>query len=160
MRPIILLLALLLSACGSAPDSGPPPSPAAATPATSDGGTATDTAVPALPPLGEVRLLEVTLGRELDGEQRVRSAQSVFAASDPLHLSVVVGAPETALQLSARWLSGDGRLLAEDRGELAAGQPAVVTFSLTRSEPWPPGDYRVELAVNGQPVDHRAFRID
>ena len=93
--PTAMLICLLLAACGDD----------AATPAANDDRAQanTDAAVaaaggpaseepeePALPPLptGDFRIASVTLGRDVDGEGRVREPLETFGTSDRIHASI------------------------------------------------------------------------
>lgn len=156
MNPALQLGACLLAVALVAGCSRetPPSTGAASTTA------AADTApLPTLAPIGDYRLLEVHLGRTVDAEGRVSEALDAFAPADTLHLSVVGSATSTALTLSVRWLDAAGTVIATSEQALPAGQASVASFQLKHPAGWPSGNYRVELAVNGQAIDHRAYVI-
>lgn len=157
-----LLLCLGLAACGGDDDA-----PAADNSATAEASTqaaiAAAEAGPAeLPPLptGDYRIVSVTLGKAVDAEGQVREAQEVFAPADKIHAAVVSVGNSDGLTVSARWLSADGTEVAKAGQSLTPTTPTVTTFSIAQPEPWPAGDYRVEIAVNDRVAETRSFRIE
>lgn len=112
-----------------------------------------------LAPLGDYRLLEVALGNAIDNERRVKVAQTRFQKIDTLYLSVLGSAASADLILSARWLDASGQVITQAQQPLPAGSASVTTFSAHHPQAWPAGHYRVELAVNGSPVDFREFDV-
>lgn len=160
MRPTLptaLLTMLLLAACGGEAE---PPATAAAPPDT--GATAAGDAAPEAAPLptGDFRVVAVELGTAFDEEGRVPAPKDLFKATDTLHLAVVGVGSSPGLVLSARWLAADGNEVAQARQDLAPQAPTVASFRLSQPEPWPAGDYRVEIAVNDRVVETRNFRIE
>lgn len=160
MRPTLptaLLTMLLLAACG-----GEAEPPAAATTAPEPAAEAGDDAAAELPPLptGDFRVVAVELGTAFDEEGRVPAPKDLFTATDTLHLAVVGVGSSPGLVLSARWLAADGSEVAQARQDLAPQAPTVASFRLSQPQPWPAGDYRVEIAVNDRVVETRNFRIE
>jgi hypothetical protein len=160
--PASLLLCLLLAACG-----GDEAAPAADNAATAE--AATQAAVAAaeegpapLPPLptGDYRIVSVTLGKAVDAEGQVRQGQDVFAPGDKIHAAVVAVGSSEGLTLSARWLAADGTEVAKAGQSLTPSTPTVTTFSVTQAEPWPAGDYTVEIAINDRVTETRSFRVE
>lgn len=159
MRPTLptaLLTMLLLAACGGEAE---PPATAAAPPG--PGAAAEDAAPESAPlPTGDFRVVAVELGTAFDEEGRVPAPKDLFKATDTLHLAVVGVGSSPGLVLSARWLAADGSEVAQARQDLAPQAPTVASFRLSQPEPWPAGDYRVEIAVNDRVVETRNLRIE
>lgn len=160
MRPTLptaLLTMLLLAACGG--EAEPPATATAATEPAADAAEVTAAELPPLP-TGDFRVVAVELGTAFDEEGRVPAPKDLFKATDTLHLAVVGVGSSPGLVLSARWLAADGSEVAQARQDLAPQAPTVASFRLSQPEPWPAGDYRVEIAVNDRPVETRNFRIE
>ncbi|HEX5756808.1 MAG TPA: hypothetical protein VFY12_10710 [Arenimonas sp.] len=158
-RGLLLLAMLALAACGkSEPPAAPASDNAAAPPAAADI-AATVEAAPTVAPLGSYRPLELQLGSELDVEGRVREARTTFAPDARVHLSVLGSAGDLPVRVKARWLDADDQLLGESGQLLEPGPASVLTFTLTQPQGWPPGRYRVELALNDLEVDQREFEV-
>ena len=157
-------LVLALGGCGrtGAPDAA---TSAAASKDTAPSGTALvdDTGVAGLDPepldLGEFKIVSVLLGRTLDAEQVVQADRDTFAPRDTIHASVLSTGAHEGLTLSAHWLGPDGATVADTAQVVAPTQPTATTFSLHNPQPWPVGDYKLELAVNEHVLQTRAFHV-
>ena len=163
---VLPALALLLALGGCKPAAAP----GAATPAatSTDGapsGTALvdDSHVAGLDPqpldLGEFKIVSVLLGRTLDAEQVVQADRDSFSPRDSIHASVLSTGAHEGLTLSAHWLGPDGATIADTAQVVAPTQPTATTFSLHNPQPWPVGDYKLELAVNEHVLQTRAFHV-
>ena len=109
--------------------------------------------------LGEFKIVSVLLGRTLDADQVVQADRDTFAPRDTIHASVLSTGAHEGLTLSAHWLGPDGATIADTAQVVAPTQPTATTFSLHNPQPWPVGDYRLELAVNEHVLQTRAFHI-
>lgn len=156
-----LLLCLSLAACGG--DEAP------ATDNTATAEASTEAAIAAaeqgqaeLPPLpaGDFRIVSVDLGKTVDAEGQVREPLEVFARGDKIHAAVVSVGSSEGLTLSARWTAADGTVVAKAGQSLAPSAPAVTTFSIAQPEPWPAGEYQVEIAINDRVAETRSFRVE
>lgn len=157
-----LLLCLGLVACGG-DEPAPVADNAASAEANTDAAIAAAEEAPAeLPPLptGDFRIVSVTLGKEVDAEGQVRQGQDVFAANDKIHAAIVAVGSSEGLTVSARWTAADGTQVAKAGQSLTPSTPTVTTFSIAQPEPWPAGDYKVEIAINDRVVETRSFRIE
>ena len=155
-----LLGLLLLTACGGEPSAPVAEvAPAASTPV--DTAAAAEDAPAELPPLptGDFRVAAIELGAAVDEEGRVPRPTEVFAPTDTIHAAVIGVGTSPGLTLSARWLAADGSELARAGQSLAPEAPTVTRFSLSQPEPWPPGAYRVEIAINDRIVETRSFEV-
>lgn len=157
-----LLLCLGLAACG-----GEESAPAADNAATAEAATeaaiaASEEGPAALPPLptGDYRIVSVTLGKTVDAEGQVPQGQDVFAPGDKIHAAVVAVGSSEGLTLSARWTAADGTEVAKAGQSLTPTTPTVTTFSIAQTEPWPTGDYQVEIAINDRVTETRGFRVE
>ena len=153
MRHVIVLsFALALAACGGKDDA---PAGDTAT------GAAAGEDATALPPLpgGDFRIVAVDLGTTVDGEGRVTAAATQFAPGDTIRAAVVGVGSSDGLTLSARWLAPGGREIAKAGQTLSPNAPTVATFTLQQPQPWPPGTYSLEVAINDRVVETRSFEV-
>ena len=167
--PIVLMLTLALAACGrdEAPASGDAAkaaTDAAVAAASADGAGDADAAsgepdLPALP-AGDFRVASVSLGREVDAEGQVRTPQEAFKPTDRIHAAVVGVGTSDGLTLSARWRTADGTEVARAAQSIAPAAPTVTTFAIAQPEPWPVGEYEVDIAINERVVETSAFRVE
>jgi hypothetical protein len=165
LLPLALSL-LLLAACrdGAAPSTEDEARVAtdAAVVAAQAGADADAPAEPALPPLptGDFRVASVTLGSEIDAEGQVRQPLDVFKPTDRIHAAVVGVGSSDGLTLSARWSTADGTEIARAGQSLAPIAPTVTSFAIAQPQPWPVGDYTLEVAINDRVVETRTFKVE
>jgi hypothetical protein len=162
--PLVLLLVLSLGACKRAE----PPGAGAGTAAAANHAAAGTAPVEADPgpgtaaeplELGDFKIVSVLLGRSLDADQVVQGDREAFSPRDTIHASVLSTGAHDGLTLSARWIGPGGAPVAQTAQVVAPTQPTATTFSLENPQPWPPGDYKLELAVNEQVLQTREFHI-
>ena len=166
-QPLILVVsvaaALALSACNKADDSastsGTPPSamtaasstiaPTPMPPAMAPAGTATASAV---------SVTSVDVGTSVDSTNRVSTAGSSFAPKDDIYASVVTTGSGQA-KLDARWTFQDGQVVNEDSKTIDATGEQATTFKINKPGGFPPGDYKVEISLNGNMVSSKDFSV-
>jgi hypothetical protein len=117
--------------------------------------------VPANAPLAEkkIAVTKVELGNELGDDKRVKAPATSFSSKDTIFASVVtegIGAPA---ELGAKWTFQDGQVVNETKRAVAPSALAVTEFSIQKPDGWPAGNYKVEISLDGKPVDTKAFRI-
>lgn len=164
----VLMLCLALAACGDgdAPPAGDPAQANTDAAIAAAGDTAAATpdapAEPELPPLpaGDFRVASVTLGNAVDAEGQVRQPLDAFAPTDTIHAAVVGVGTSDGLTMSARWRTADGTEIARAGQSLSPTAPTVTTFAIDQPDPWPVGEYTVDIAINDRVVETRAFRVE
>lgn len=162
----LAVLVLSLAACKPAVDAPVPAGAAAAGtppsgPVTLEGEHADSIAdaEPALPPLGEFRLVSVLLGSAVDGDNVVLADRREFSANDTIYASVLSTGAHQGLRLSATWLAPDGSTIADTSQPVVPTTATATTFSIRNPQAWPPGDYKVSIAINGNSQRTESFRI-
>lgn len=164
MRPTALattlLLTLSLAACGGDAEAPATSAGDIVDAATAAANEAADVPAESPPlPTGDFRIASVTLGKTVDAEGQVREPVETFASTDKIHAAVVGVGSSGGLTLSARWIAADGTEVASAGQSLSPSTPTVTTFSIAQPQPWPPGGYRVEIAINGRVAETRSFLI-
>ncbi len=114
---------------------------------------------PASSGLGEFRVAALQLGSALDADRVVLADKDQFSPSDTLHASLLSTGAHPGLALAARWIGPDGKSFAETTQDLAPTQATATTFTVRNAEPWPSGDYKVEVRVGGQVLASRRFQV-
>jgi hypothetical protein len=104
-----------------------------------------------------VRVTEVQLGNALGDDKRVKVPSTAFGKTDTVFASVVTEGSAPTAELSARWTYQDGQVVNETKRAIApnaaAGAVAVTEFSIQKPDGWPAGDYKVEISLDGKPVE-------
>jgi hypothetical protein len=163
---LILILCLVLAACGKeadAPASTSDTAEAATDDAIAAAGDVDGTAAePDLPPLpaGDFRVASVRLGSEIDAEGQVPAPKDVFKPGDRIHAAVIGIGSSDGLTLSARWSTAEGTEIATAGQSLAPTAPTVTTFAIAQPGPWPAGESQVDIAINGRVVETGRFRVE
>jgi hypothetical protein len=169
-RPVrataLLALALLAALAGCRREQAPAPPAAAPAPAPA----AVDVPVPA-PPIDAVprvvpdatpvdaHVVDVALAADRDDARIGHGRSRPFAPTDAVFLAVRTDGSASGYTLSAKWLAPDGSVLTEYGQAVGNAGSADTVLSLSRPDGWPAGDYRVELAINGQPARTVAFAV-
>jgi hypothetical protein len=149
LRPVALLL--LATACGGdAPDTDAEP-------------TAAAEATTALPMPTEPHVMGIDIGIAVDDSGRIMGAGvEAFPAPGPLFVSIRTQATPEGTPLAARLLSGT-RTVDSTTGTATAAEASGVgrtTLQLAKAAGLAPGEYRVEVFLDGTSVGIREFRFN
>lgn len=149
-----LLAGLVLAGCGGGEAPATTPPPAAPAPAAS---------ATAASPAAAVTVTSVDIGPELAPGGRTTRPAIRFAPGDTIHAVASIAAPDTGAphtgRLVARWTYGDGQPVAETGHDFGFSGQATVYFSVAHPGGWPPGDYRLEVFLDGELVQTRGFEV-
>ena len=138
----------VLSGCKKEEPPPPPPPPAAPTP-------------PAPPP-APFRVTAVQLGTGIQPDNSVQTATTTFGPKDTIYLSVTSEGMAPQATLATRWTFGPKDVLVHEESKSVSPPSAVpmrTEFHISKPSPWPPGDYKVALTVDGQPSQIQTFTV-
>jgi uncharacterized protein (UPF0333 family) len=159
-QPLILAVslaaALALSACGKTDESNsqmPPATPAstpapAATAAAAMGGTAATA----------VTFGTVELGSTVGADNKVVASSASFAPKDTIYASVDTSGSGHAT-LAAKWSYQDGQVVHEDSKTLDAMGPQTTAFMISKPDGLQPGNYKVDITMDGKSVASKDFSV-
>ena len=134
-----LLVALTLSAACSRPSASP---------------------APGAPPATEsVRVTDVDLGRSLGADKRVADKTDSFKPNETVYVSVTTEGSASSATLKARWTYEGDQLVQESSQTIAPTGTAVTEFHVAKPDGWPKGSYKVEVFLNGNPVESESFKV-
>lgn len=105
-----------------------------------------------------VRGTALQLGRALNPDQTVSGHTTRFKPLDTIYASVLTTGSGRAT-IVARWTYA-GQVVSEPRKEIASKGAMATEFHIQNNAGFPPGDYSVEILVNGESVERRAFRVE
>jgi hypothetical protein len=108
-----------------------------------------------------VRVTNVDLGTAVGADNRV-AADAVttdFRPSDTIHAAVTTDGTASGASLTARWTYQDGQVVDETTQSVAGSGTAVTHFQISMPTGFPPGDYQVEILLNGNRVESKSFRV-
>jgi hypothetical protein len=115
------------------------------------------TASPA--PESRLKVKEIEVGRAIGTDKLVTAPGGAFGPADTIYTSVVTEGKAARATLSARW-TYQGAVLEETAQRISTDGNAVSEFHVFNPAGWAPGEYRVEILLDGRVVGDRAFRVD
>ena len=107
---------------------------------------------------GTLELVNIQVGRSLNQDGSVASITTLFKPSETVYVAVQTGAGKGVI--GVRWKFGN-RVVAEPTKSVDynAG-PKSTEFHLQNSGGFPPGDYSVEVLIDGVQVGSRNFKVE
>jgi len=156
----LLATAVMLAACHKSetpPEAGTPAAaPAGSTPAASPG------AAPAAP-TAPLKVVALTFGKSVGADQKVTAEADTFAPSDTIYAVVGTTGGSPGAKLTARWSwvsrSGAEKPVGDETKTIAPTGDASTAFHLAKTEGLTPGDYKVEILLDGTSVATKAIRV-
>lgn len=151
ISPLLVAAAVALGACGKKdePKTAPAPAPAP-----------TQAPAPKASPAA-LAVTNITLGKSVGPDKRVPSGASAFDKGDTIYASVDTSGAGDG-KLDAKWTYRKGDKVAvvhESSLKLTTMGPATNEFHVSKPDGWPPGDYQVEIALDGKPAGSKAFTV-
>ena len=138
-----LLLALSVSACGKKNDS-----------------VATDTTAGATPDSQPLRVSDVEVGKRIGADKKITDQTSEFGVRDTIYASVTTEGAATSSNLVAKWTFNGKQLVDSSSQNLSPrGGTSVSEFHITKKTPWPKGNYKVEVFLDGLSAGSKDFQV-
>ena len=138
---LALTAGLALAGCKKDENTNPAPvPPPAATPAPA-----------AMPAPASVGVQGVTIGSTAAADKSV-AAQSTFSTGDPIIVSVRTQGTASNVPVMARLTYQDGQVAGEQNVSLNTSGPDITNITFSNANPWPAGNYTVNVTVDGQPA--------
>jgi len=107
---------------------------------------------------GPLRVDTIQLGRSLNPDNSVASHTSTFKHNDTVYVAVLT-ADTGKGTIVAKWSYG-GRVIDEPKKDVSYKGAAATEFHLQSAGGFPPGEYKVEIFVDGVSAGSRSFRVD
>jgi hypothetical protein len=115
-------------------------------------------ALTACGPTEPLRVDTIQLGRSLNPDNSVAQHTTTFKPLDTMYVSVLT--PEKGRgKIGVRW-TYTGRLVSDPTKDVSYKGPAATEFHIQNSSGFPPGDYSVEVFLDGQSVGKRDYRVE
>jgi len=109
-------------------------------------------------PSGPLRVTTIQTGKSLNSDKSVGNHTTRFKPDDTMFASVLTDGPGSGT-IGARWRFS-GRLVSEETKNVSYRDHAATEFHIQNSSGFPPGDYSVEILVDGQSFATRALRVE
>ena len=114
--------------------------------------------VAACGPSGPLTVSTIQLGRSLNPDNSVAEHTTRFRRSDTVYVAVLTSAPGRG-KIGVKWTYG-GQVIDQPEKEVTYRDAAATSFNLVNSGGFPPGNYSVEVFVDGQSVGTRNFVVE
>ena len=105
---------------------------------------------------GPLALANIQVGRSLNQDGSVASITTLFKPNEKIYVAVQTGAGKGTI--SVKWKFGT-QVIDEPSKQVDYNGPASTEFQLTNSGGFPPGDYSVDVFIDGVQVGTRAFKV-
>lgn len=103
-------------------------------------------------------LANIQIGRSLNPDRSVASITTLFKPSETVYVSVQTKEAGKGT-VGVKWMFGT-QVIDEPSKQVSYDGPASTEFHMQNSGGFPPGDYSVEIFLDGQSVGKRVFKVD
>jgi hypothetical protein len=114
-------------------------------------------------PTAALKVVSLSLGKSVGADNRVPAEADTFAPLDTVYAAVGTSGASTGAKLAAHWSSvsrsGAEASIGEETKNVAPAGPAATEFHIAPPSGLKPGDYKVEILLDGQSVAVKAFRV-
>lgn len=142
LLPLLALTIALATSCGQkAQDTTSTTEPATSTPAST------------------INVTAIELGRGVGSDKRITERVDTFNPSDVIYASVITSGAAPTATLKARWTFQDGQVVDESEQMIAPTGDSVTEFHISKPDGWPAGKYKIEVFLDGSPVQTREFEV-
>lgn len=107
---------------------------------------------------GPLELANIQTGRALNQDRSISSITTLFKPNETIYVSVQTKAAGKGV-VSVRWKYGS-QVIDEPSKPVSYDGPASTEFHMQNSGGFPPGDYSVDVMIDGVQVGTRAFKVD
>lgn len=105
-----------------------------------------------------LQVTTIQLGRSLNPDKTVATHTTRFKPGDTIYASVLTDGSGSGT-IGAKWWYA-GRLVSEPTQRVSYKGAAATEFHIQTSSRLPPGDYKVEILLDGQSIGTREFRVE
>jgi hypothetical protein len=105
-----------------------------------------------------LRVTGLRLGRGIAADASATGATATFKPNDTVYLSVQTAGVGSGT-IGVRWTYG-GRVIDEPKKQVSYRDVAYTEFHLQSVRGFPPGEYTVEVFLDGQSAGSRTFHVE
>ena len=98
------------------------------------------------------------LGSKLNDDHTIGVNTTRFKPDDRIFAAVLTGATGSST-ITARWIY-NGMMVGEESRQVSYKGAGATSFEFKSASAFPVGDYKVDILVDGQPVQSREFRVE
>lgn len=105
-----------------------------------------------------LQITAIQLGRSLNADHSVAKFTTVFTPNDTVYLSVLTTGGGSGT-LGVRWTYGE-KVIGDSTKRVANRDFAATDFPLRSAGGFPPGQYSVEVFLDGKSVGTKTFKVE
>lgn len=109
-------------------------------------------------PSGPLKATSVQLGRTINSDDSVGTHTTRFKRDETIYAAVLTEGPGAGA-ITARWKFG-ARTMSEETKQVSYRESGATEFHISAAGGLPPGEYRVEIEVDGAAAGARDFRVE
>ena len=109
-------------------------------------------------PGAPLQVESLQLGRSLNTDNSVSGHTTRFKPDETVYLALLSEQPGSGT-VTVRWVL-NGQRVSEATRDVSYTREAATEFHLQNSGGFPPGRYRVDVLINGQPAGSREFTVE
>ena len=106
-----------------------------------------------------VRVSHIDLGREIAADKTISNRTETFKPNDTIYASVLTNGSAPNARIGVKWMYQDGQVVDQSEQVIAPNGSAATEFHITKPDGLPAGDYKVEVSVDGSPVQTKDFKV-
>jgi hypothetical protein len=99
----------------------------------------------------------IQTGKSLNSDNSIGQHAATFGPKEPMYVSVLTTARGSGT-ITVRW-TFYGRTLHEVTKEVSYNDASATDFRFAAADGFPPGEYRIEVLLDGQPAGERTVRV-
>jgi hypothetical protein len=107
-----------------------------------------------------IEVEEIDIGRSLNADKSIGDNTASFKPNDTIYVSIKTDGSAPSAQLKTRWLFSDGQLVNESTETISPTGEARTEFHISKPDGLPPGKYKAEVFLNGQPAGSKEFEVE
>jgi hypothetical protein len=107
---------------------------------------------------GPLQLANIQVGRALNQDRSISSITTLFKPNETVYVSVQTTAAGKGT-ISLKWKFG-AQVIDEPTKQVDYDGPASTEFHMQNSGGFPPGDYSVDVMIDGVQVGTRNFKVE
>jgi len=109
-------------------------------------------------PGGPLQLETIQTGKSLNSDNSVGTITTRFKPDDTLFVAILTKGAGAG-KLGVKWTYA-GRVVSEDARDVSYRDTAATEFHIKNSSGFPPGDYGVEVFIDGKSVGTRPLKVE
>jgi hypothetical protein len=101
----------------------------------------------------------IQTGKSLNSDNSVATITTRFSPTDSIYVSVLTGARGSGTIVARLRFSGGG-VINEQTKDVSYNDQAATGFRFQAADGFPPGEYTIEVSLDGKPVETRSVRVE